>query len=190
MQDERSIRHRLGEAVNKLRTARHLSQEQLAERLSIELDQKISNTMISRLESGGRPTTVEELVALAHALEVPVTQITDRIDPKDEFWSLASNAASKKALLQKNLKDFLWKISEHNLDAWALWDTTAENEASSVHARWRLRDLMVDYMRIASEVEALELEELKKYAQESQNSGAPWLNLDTKFKDESDGSTS
>jgi transcriptional regulator with XRE-family HTH domain len=64
---------RFGENLLRIRQARRLSQEALAERAGIH------RTQISLFESGQRQPLLETLLRLAGALEVPVTMLIEGI---------------------------------------------------------------------------------------------------------------
>lgn len=64
-----------GEALHIIRERTGLSQTTLAKMSGIRPD------TICRLEAGTRPGTNEQIVALARALEVPVTAICVPVDP-------------------------------------------------------------------------------------------------------------
>ncbi|SHP01296.1 putative DNA binding protein [Mycobacteroides abscessus subsp. abscessus] len=78
MQEDDSTRtNRLvGRNTAEFRGQKGLSQAELATRLAAQLGKtSIDPTTITRLESGKRPTTVDELVALAQILDVDVSSL-------------------------------------------------------------------------------------------------------------------
>ncbi|MDO3245847.1 helix-turn-helix transcriptional regulator [Mycobacteroides abscessus subsp. abscessus] len=75
MQDDESTQPNriVGRNTAELRGQKGLSQAELATKLAARIGKSsIDPTTITRLESGKRPTTVDELVALAQILEVDV----------------------------------------------------------------------------------------------------------------------
>ena len=62
-------RREIGDHVRAARTAAKLSQEQLAER--VDLDRKTVN----RIEQGTYGTSVDHLIRIAHALDVPLADL-------------------------------------------------------------------------------------------------------------------
>lgn len=78
MQEDDSTRPNklVGRNTAEFRGQRGLSQAELATRLATQLGKNsIDPTTITRLESGKRPTTVDELVALAQILDVDVNSL-------------------------------------------------------------------------------------------------------------------
>jgi transcriptional regulator with XRE-family HTH domain len=67
------VSERFGENVLRIRQARKLSQENLAERAAIH------RTQISLLESGRRQPRLDTLMKLAGALEVPLSALVEGI---------------------------------------------------------------------------------------------------------------
>jgi transcriptional regulator with XRE-family HTH domain len=63
-----------GLRVREFRKAKGMSQEVLAEALSLS-GRSYHQTTIAKLESGSRPTSIEELYLLAVILEVPITDL-------------------------------------------------------------------------------------------------------------------
>jgi len=62
----------IGEKIKKLRTARSLSQAQLAEKTKV-----LSQSQIAKIETGRRKASFEEASVLASALEVSIPDLTD-----------------------------------------------------------------------------------------------------------------
>jgi len=68
-QDDRVYLEHLGLRLRVLRTARQLTQDQLADRAGLD------RTYVSRLEHGQHNLTVLTLARLAHALDVPTKEL-------------------------------------------------------------------------------------------------------------------
>jgi transcriptional regulator with XRE-family HTH domain len=71
-----SVLERFGENLLRVRQARRLSQESLAERAGIH------RTQVSLFETGRRQPMLETLIRLAGALEVPMSTLVDGISFK------------------------------------------------------------------------------------------------------------
>ncbi|AUN40930.1 helix-turn-helix domain-containing protein [Tsukamurella tyrosinosolvens] len=65
----------VGKNISGLRIARGISQASLARRLGAALGKNVDPATITRMESGKRPTTVDEIAAVADILEIPVEQL-------------------------------------------------------------------------------------------------------------------
>lgn len=64
------MREMFGERVAELRKREEMTQAELAESMSLRLGKEVSALTVTRIESGSRPTSVEELVALGEVLRV------------------------------------------------------------------------------------------------------------------------
>ena len=92
--DENWFRQKLGDRIAQLRSSAKITQEKLAEEVGIP------RTAISQIEAGTRNVTAYELVELACALRVDVTDILDAPIPwtQERWMELARrNQASKLA---------------------------------------------------------------------------------------------
>lgn len=69
----------LGEAIKTFRKQRGMTQEQLAERAELH------PTYIAKLESGERFPSLETLIELAHALDIPLSSIVKSLEPDKEL---------------------------------------------------------------------------------------------------------
>lgn len=68
-----TVRTDFGARVREVRKARGLTQPMLALRLAMFTGRTYHQATIAKLESGSRPTSVDELCALAQALDVSIT---------------------------------------------------------------------------------------------------------------------
>jgi len=69
----------LGETIKTLRKQRGMTQEQLAERAELH------PTYIAKLESGERFPSLETLIELAGALDIPLSSIVKSLEPKKDL---------------------------------------------------------------------------------------------------------
>ncbi|WP_413165136.1 helix-turn-helix domain-containing protein [Capilliphycus salinus ALCB114379] len=67
-------RKKLGNNIRKLRIQQGLSQEQLAEKADLH------RTYIGAIERGERNVSLDNIVAIAHALGVSASQLLDGVD--------------------------------------------------------------------------------------------------------------
>lgn len=79
----------LGRRVKELRGVLGLTQAQLAERLAAATKKQWHQTMVTKMEAGSRPTTFDELYALADALESRPRDFLDDLSEEDlENWRI------------------------------------------------------------------------------------------------------
>lgn len=74
MKSKELLLSRFGDRVRSIRLARNLSQEHLAEK------SKLDRTYISGLERGKRNVSLQNLAALANALDVSLSDLLDGVD--------------------------------------------------------------------------------------------------------------
>lgn len=74
--DEKALAKVIGKAIARLRLARELTQEQVAEQLGI------GNEAVSRMERGTVMPTVARLVQLAAIFDCEVTELLNEVSPR------------------------------------------------------------------------------------------------------------
>jgi transcriptional regulator with XRE-family HTH domain len=78
--EESDVDRLIGANVQRFRTAKKLSQAQLADSMSVRTGQQIAQQTILKIEKGTRPLRYSEAVALAAALDVPLNALSpDRL---------------------------------------------------------------------------------------------------------------
>lgn len=93
----------------KLRKANHLSQEQLAEQLSV------TRQTISKWELGDATPDLARIEQIAHLFEIPIEQLLFGIEKQDTLKSMVKNQA--KQLFEKDESDKDW----HENHRWREW---------------------------------------------------------------------
>jgi transcriptional regulator with XRE-family HTH domain len=83
----RSSRTDFGTAVRVCRQNRSWTLREVAERMNERGFEGWTNSTVSKVESGTRPTTVEELIALADAFDVAPAMLLGPVQQReDELW--------------------------------------------------------------------------------------------------------
>jgi len=109
--DQVAVAQHLGSNVKRMRQERGWSQTALAHELGI-LGLLLRQTTMTKLEGGVRPTSADELWALASVFEVPYddllpTPLWTRVDSADAKWAL--RVAGKR---RQNAKEWAEKLKE------------------------------------------------------------------------------
>ncbi len=106
----------LAENIRTFRKERKMTQEQLAEAVSS------SREHIARAEAGDRGISLELLVGIANALDVPITELladsldsTDRIDESDLRYILLDCSSQEEKIITKTAKALKAILSEHGV---------------------------------------------------------------------------
>lgn len=89
------VRRRFGETVRRLRQAHGWSQAELAQRLTVAVA-PMHQTTVAKLEAGGRPTSMDELIALSGIFGVPPGELVQVPAPTE----LAAEVRSALTVLQ------------------------------------------------------------------------------------------
>lgn len=135
--------------VARLRREKRLTAEQLVERLALA-GHKVPRTAISEIETGGRRVTVDDLVALALALEVtPNTLLLPDSDSPETVVSLTSLASipSRQAWAWAQGQFAPTPFADqdsfrtHSLPSWLLQEQS-QIENVRVRSTGQLRDLL------------------------------------------------
>ena len=106
----------IGLRIKNSRNKRKMTQEQLAEAVSS------SREHIARAEAGDRGISLELLVGIANALDVPITELladsldsTDRIDESDLRYILLDCSSQEEKIITKTAKALKAILSEHGV---------------------------------------------------------------------------
>lgn len=105
----------LGGRIRTLRSAKHFTQEQIADRIGI------SRQKYARIENGANTITLELLAQIADILEVTVADITKVLDeePAVAYRAVAENGSAEKILNMLDLfyanKHLYAKLQQNDL---------------------------------------------------------------------------
>ena len=98
-----TVERLFGSRVKAMRQARGLSQEDLAERLTAA-GYPMTQTVVSKLESAVRPTSVGEVAAIAAEFDIPVTDLFATSDGERLRLELAGLASTLDAIRDEKVR--------------------------------------------------------------------------------------
>lgn len=139
----------LAERLRALREGAEMTQGQLAERMT-QLGFSMHQTAIAKIERGQRPVSLNEAVALAAALRVPVTDLflTDSEGGPDsgELWSELLTAAAQRLEVTRRhqeLEEQRAVLDQQQAELADRFKVIAQRE-SAARKRWRAARAMSD----------------------------------------------
>lgn len=119
-------RYKFGVAIRVQRTARGLTQEVLAKKMS-EYGIPTTQTTIAKIERGDRPTPISEAAVIAHIFDLPLAGLLPTDPVSEQIAKFYSLHASMLELMDENmdLMEQYIQVERRRLDLWSRFKALA-----------------------------------------------------------------